>query len=37
MVAVSESTGCGAFENRVFLVTTAFGGIIDFSSAKQTP
>ena len=29
--------GCLAFENRVFLVKTALGGLIDFSSPEQTP
>ena len=29
--------GCRAFENRVFLVKTALGGIIDCSSTEQTP
>ena len=29
--------GCRAFENRVFLVKRALGGIIDFSSTEQTP
>ena len=28
---------CGAFENHVFLVKRALGGIIDLSSTEQTP
>ena len=32
-----DSGGVLAFENRVFLIKTALGGIIDFSSPEQTP
>ena len=32
-----SAKGCCAFENLVFLVKGALGGIIDFSSTEQTP
>ena len=36
-LSILTAKGCCAFQNRVFLVKRALGGIIDFSSTEQTP